>query len=99
MDQNIASSFVQRFSADAASGGYIYTRPGRLSSELSNSSMGLAISGALPLAGKRVVDLGCGDGTYTLEFVQRDQAAYVLGVDPAAKAIAHANSLAHASGV
>jgi SAM-dependent methyltransferase len=99
MGQNIASSFVQRFSADAASGGYVYTRRGRLSSELSNSSMGLAISGALPLAGKRVVDLGCGDGTYTLEFVQRDRAAYVLGVDPAAEAIAHANSVAHASRV
>src|SRR4051794_25469627 len=99
MGQNSASSFVQQFSADAAIGGYVYTRPGRLSSELANASMGQAISGALPLAGKRVIDLGCGDGTYTLDFVRRDQAAYVLGVDPAAEAVAHAKRLAEASGI
>jgi SAM-dependent methyltransferase len=41
------------------------------------------------LAGRTVIDVGCGDGTYTLELLQggpRD----VLGIDPAAEAIARA---------
>ena len=84
---------VEIFSADAAEGGYVYTRAGKLSALTSNRRQSRAILGALSFAGKRVVDLGCGDGTYTLEFVTLAGAASVVGVDPAQGAIAHAEQL------
>jgi len=41
---------------------------------------------------KRVVDVGCGDGTYTVELLRRSRAARVLGIDPACKAIEYATA-------
>lgn len=84
---------VEIFSEDAAAGGYVYTRPGKLSALTSNRRQSRAILDAASFAGKRVVDLGCGDGTYTLEFVTLGRAASVLGVDPAQGAIVHAEKL------
>ena len=39
-----------------------------------------------PLAGKRVVDIGCGPGTLALRLV--DAGARVTGIDPGAAALA-----------
>ena len=39
-----------------------------------------------------VVDIGCGDGTFTLEIAERFQPAAICGIDPAADAIAVARS-------
>lgn len=44
-----------------------------------------------PLAGKRVVDLGCGFGWFA-RWAKADGAAYVLGVDLSENMIAHAKS-------
>lgn len=66
-------------------GGYAYTGD-RLSSILANRRITDAILSLSDLRGKRVIDIGCGDGTYTLELLNAG-AQEVLGVDAAASAI------------
>ncbi len=84
---------VQAFDADAESGGYIYSSKERLSSKLANERMTAAMIDAYDFCGKSVIDLGCGDGTYTVDLASMG-AAKVIGVDPAAAAVARARKLA-----
>ncbi len=84
---------VAQFDEDVRNtGSYRYTTD-RLSSNLANARISDAVAAALPFAGKRVLDLGCGDGSYTLEFPGFG-AAEVVGVDPAAAAIEAAQAKA-----
>jgi SAM-dependent methyltransferase len=99
MTPTLATKVVEVFSKDASGGGYLYTRPEHLSARYSNARMSEAIATAVPLAGRRLIDLGCGDGTYTRDFVTRDRMSFVLGIDPAQDAIAHARTLATGAGV
>ena len=39
------------------------------------------------IRGQRVIDIGCGDGTYTIELFERGQPASICGVDLAQQAI------------
>ncbi len=79
---------VDPFEADvAANEGYVYSTNARLSSVFSNRRMTDAVLAAVELRDKRVVDIGCGDGTYTVELAELGGAASVVGVDPAAGAI------------
>lgn len=98
MTKPAADAVVEVFSGDAAGGGYIYTRPDHLSARYSNARMSEAIAAAITGAELRVVDLGCGDGTYTLELARRANIRAILGIDPAREAIAHAQALAAAAG-
>src|SRR5690606_14721310 len=50
-----------------------------------------------PLEGRRVVDIGCGMGTFTIECARRG--ARALGVDPAPAALPAARRVAEAEGV
>ena len=85
---------VDAFDRDAASrGGYVYTDRVRLSSRFANARISQAILAAAEPKGRRVVDLGCGDGAYTTEFVQAG-AREVLGIDPAPTAVAKAQRAA-----
>jgi SAM-dependent methyltransferase len=93
------AAVVDVFSRDADAGGYLYARQDRLSATLSNKRTSVAIAEAVSMQGLRVIDLGCGDGTYTTEHVTKNGAAYVLGVDPAPGAVAHARKLASEAGV
>ncbi len=90
---------LKEFDRDALEGGYIYARADRLSSTLANARMSKAILAATDFSGKRVIDLGCGDGAYTLELVTKGGAQSVLGVDPAAAAIGRANERASLAGM
>lgn len=77
---------VARFDADVDGGfGYLYTRE-RLSCRLANQRMSDCVAELGDLAGKRVLDLGCGDGTYSAELLELG-AAEVLGVDAASRAV------------
>ncbi|MEP6801147.1 MAG: class I SAM-dependent methyltransferase [Acidobacteriota bacterium] len=68
--------------------GYLYTTNARLSSELANRRLTLAALAVSDLRGKRVLDVGCGDGTYTVELFDGGRPARMYGVDPSREAIA-----------
>ena len=84
---------IDKFNEDArANEGYRYTSNAKRSSAMANARISEAVTSLVDLTGKRVIDIGCGDGTYTEELVEMG-AAYVLGVDAAADAIALASGL------
>ena len=61
---------VAKFNQDAKVGrGYVYTSADRLSARLSAERLTLAVREMIDLKGKRVIDIGCGDGTYTIELL------------------------------
>lgn len=66
--------------------GYLYAATGRLSCRMSNARISRAIASVANLEGQSVIDVGCGDGTYTIELAQTG-AGRVLGVDAADKAV------------
>lgn len=51
-------------------GGYVYTTNARLSSTLANGRLSRAVREATAFLGKSVLDIGCGDGTYTVELYE-----------------------------
>src|SRR4029079_17104745 len=71
--------------------GYKYINTERISARFSNSRTTQAIHAITNWTGKHVLDIGCGDGTFTRELCQTG-AASVLGVDPASEAIELANN-------
>ena len=83
-----ADSTVAPFNRDATTNaGYLYTTDTRLSSQMANRRLTDATLDAVGFRGQRVIDIGCGDGTYTIELFDRGQPASICGVDPAHKAI------------
>jgi SAM-dependent methyltransferase len=78
---------AQPFDRDAVEhGGYLYADPDRFSACVANARMTQAILESADFAGRRVIDVGCGDGTYTRDLIDAG-AASVLGVDAAPQAI------------
>jgi ubiquinone/menaquinone biosynthesis C-methylase UbiE len=73
-------------------GRYQYTGGDRFSSRRANRRFSDMILAAADFRGRRVVDVGCGDGTYTLLLAGESGAASVLGVDPSQPAIAAAQA-------
>jgi ubiquinone/menaquinone biosynthesis C-methylase UbiE len=71
----------------AANGGYVYTTNGRFSSYIANLRQTQAILDIAEFKGKKVIDIGCGDGTYTVELFDKAQTASIVGIDPAEEAI------------
>lgn len=89
---------VSRFEEDVRqTGSYAYTAD-RLSARLANEAMSHAIASAYDWEGKRILDVGCGDGTYTMEFPALG-VAEVMGIDPAGVAIEAARAKARAAGL
>ena len=83
----IAEKNVSAFDRDALkSNRYVYTNPEKLSCRLSNQRLTDAVFSLINLTGKRVVDLGCGDGTYTFNLLNQ-KPTYVLGIDASKVAI------------
>ena len=89
---------VSRFDDDVRNtGSYMYTSE-KLSSKYANSRISKAIEQCYSFAGKKVLDIGCGDGTYTLEFLSLE-VKEILGIDPAEAAVKIANEKANNFGV
>jgi ubiquinone/menaquinone biosynthesis C-methylase UbiE len=89
---------VQRFDNDVReSGGYAYTG-NRLSARLANARVSRSIAESFDFRGRSVLDLGCGDGAYTVEFPSLG-VRKIVGVDPAAGAIEAARTRAQTLGV
>ena len=79
---------VDAFNRDIVThAGYLYTTNARLSSYMANRRLTDATLAIADFRGKRVLDIGCGDGTYTLELFDRGQPSSIHGVDPAHEAI------------
>jgi len=81
-------STVEPFNHDVVRNrGYLYTTDARLSSQIANRRLSDATVAAADFCGKRIIDIGCGDGTYTIELFDRGKPSSICGVDPAQKAI------------
>lgn len=77
---------VSRFDEDVrAQGAYAYTGD-RLSARLANGRISRSIAESFDFRGASVLDLGCGDGAYTVEFDALG-VRQVVGLDPAVAAI------------
>lgn len=84
---------VDPFSADiGANAGYLYTTNASLSSRLANGRMTEAAMAVASFSGRTVIDIGCGDGTYTAELVSVGRASEVHATDPSAEAVRVARS-------
>lgn len=76
------------FSKDVAKNtGYLYTTNASLSSYLANKRLTDVTLQIYSFTGKKVLDVGCGDGTYTLELFDRGQPLIIHGLDPTFEAI------------
>jgi 2-polyprenyl-3-methyl-5-hydroxy-6-metoxy-1,4-benzoquinol methylase len=83
---------VAQFDADVrANAGYLYTTNAKKSSVLANQRLTDVTRMMVDLRGKRVIDVGCGDGTYTDELFTSCAPAEMLGVDASAEAVEAAN--------
>ena len=79
------------FNNDTAShGGYVYTAVERWSSRVATARQTDEIVSLLERNFPRsvgIADLGCGDGTFTIEIARRFRPRHIRGIDPAALAI------------
>lgn len=83
---------VHQFDADVrAHEGYVYTTNAKRSSVLANARLTDVTVEMVDLRGRRVIDVGCGDGTFADELAVRCAPASIVGIDAAAEAIALAN--------
>lgn len=81
-------SLVKIFNQDAVNNiGYLYSTNGLLSSRLANSRLTEATLSIINMRDKRVLDIGCGDGTYTKELYNRAHPLRIHGIDMAEEAI------------
>lgn len=88
--------FVDPFAADAATNqGYIYTTNAGLSSRLANRRLTDSVLAMADFRGKRVLDIGCGDGTYTHELTELGGVGAIHGTDPAHEAVKVAKAKAN----
>ncbi|HXX70179.1 MAG TPA: class I SAM-dependent methyltransferase [Polyangiaceae bacterium] len=79
---------VAAFNRDAlVNEGYLYANNARLSSALATRRLTDAVLAVARFRGKKVLDVGCGDGTYTLQLFDHASPASMHGVDHAANAI------------
>jgi ubiquinone/menaquinone biosynthesis C-methylase UbiE len=93
-------SSVDAFNRDVvANDGYLYTSNARLSSALANRRLTDAVLASADFRGKRVLDVGCGDGTYTMDLFDRGGPATIRGVDRAERAIEIARSRANSEAI
>lgn len=78
---------VRTFEADVAeAGGYLYATDDKLSCRFANGRIDRAVLAFARPAGRRVIDIGCGDGVYTEKLLAAG-AAEVLGIDAAGESI------------
>ena len=79
---------VEPFEKDAsARGGYVYTATERLSCRLATGRSLEVILEAGQLAGRSILDMGCGDGYYTIRYWDQGRPRALTGVDGATAAI------------
>ena len=81
------------FNRDAAArSGYVYTSGQRLSSRLATARTTELLIACDRFRGRSVLDVGCGDGYYSVTFWDRTQPRSWVGIDAAEEAIKVANA-------
>ncbi len=76
------------FNLDAESNlGYLYSTNATLSSRIANQRLTDITLDSIQLVGKSVIDIGCGDGTYTIEIYDKGKARAIVAGDVADKAV------------
>lgn len=89
---------VNKFDDDVRkTGSYAYTTD-KVSAQFANARISQSIQQSYDFVGKSVLDLGCGDGAYTLEFPSFG-VKEIVGIDPANAAIDSANAKAKELGL
>ncbi len=84
----IEKTNIQKFDEDVNSNtGYIYTTNARLSSFLANKRISEEVIKILPVTTTSIIDVGCGDGTYTSELKKINEKINIIGIDPSKNAI------------
>ena len=87
------SDVFQPFNEDIEKhGSYQYAKPDKPSAIYANRRFSVATIEGVNLDGKRVVDIGCGDGIYTTVLRDETRATSILGIDPASAAIDYART-------
>lgn len=82
------NNIIHKYDEDVIKfGGYLYTVSPKLSSQIANKRLTEASLEMLSLANKKVLDIGCGDGTYTYELFKGGKPRLILGVDLSKEAI------------
>lgn len=84
----IVEKNIRKFSSDVSDyGGYVYTANNILSSELANKHITQITLSLINFHKKRIVDIGCGDGTYTESIFVLGKPKNIIGIDPADRAV------------
>jgi len=97
--ETIKKRNIKKFDNDVkSSGSYNYTQSIKMSAKISNARISSEIAMAINFKEMRVLDLGCGDGAYTVEYALCG-ALSVLGLDPAKRAVQAAISRSRAMGL
>src|SRR5512135_2145594 len=79
---------IAEFNRDAESlGRYAYTDESRLSSRMATQSSRELVMRVGQLSGKSVLDIGCGDGFYTIGYWDAARPASMVGIDAAESAV------------
>ena len=87
------SSGADPFNRDAAHhAGYVYTTDARLSCRLATQRSTDVVLELGRFAGRSVLDVGCGDGFYTLRYWDPGRPRAMAGVDAASRAVEVANA-------
>lgn len=68
-------------------GGYLYTTNAPLSSRLANERLTQAAINMTSLKKKSILDVGCGDGTYTFKLYKKCSPGKIVGIDSSRNAI------------
>ena len=88
--ENKLEKNISKFDQDILDfSGYKYTSSKQLSSKFSNRRITDEILLLADIKDKQVIDVGCGDGTYTEELL-KGKPKMIIGIDPAGQAISHA---------
>ncbi len=91
MKSNSSRDNVEAFGRDVLEhGGYLYSTGASLSSRLAHARISAAVFTTVHFQGTAVIDVGCGDGAYTQEIIDRGHPARLHGIDlvPAAVELA-----------
>jgi ubiquinone/menaquinone biosynthesis C-methylase UbiE len=68
-------------------GGYLYATNASLSSRMAHQRISDAVFAAVNFQGASVIDVGCGDGVYTQEILDRGHPARLHGIDLVPEAV------------